>query len=170
MQIRLRHIFIATAVIAMVLAFAPLLFPMHSKVRKFVFYDEQYNAVNKRLNAIEGLQVRDSWQHEDLYMEDCGFDITIGNQNASLTFVDHQDWVALFSKIDGIRISMQGQQRLITREQLIYAGIEIEGLADVLENLKSVTNYCSSQTELTIVPDTDYDHWKNLNYVNIKFK
>ena len=73
-----------------------------------------------------------------MVLEDCGFDINIDGQDASLMFVDHQDWVALFKKIDGIRIPRNDHQRLITCEQLKSAGIEIDGLNDVLKNLESL--------------------------------
>ncbi len=75
------------------------------------FYYAQYNAVKDRLETIEGLQIRDSWQHEDILLEDCGFDVSIDDQNASLTFVDHQDWVALFAKIDGIHNQLGRRRR-----------------------------------------------------------
>jgi len=164
MQFGLKHILIAIAFIAVALA---LLAPVRSMFPPF--YYEQYNAVKNRLDAIDGLQIRDSWQHKDIRLEDCGFDININDQNASLTFVDHQDWVALFTKIDGIRISMKDHQRLVTSEQLISAGIEIDGLADVLENLESVIEFCSNQTEPTIVPNTEYDYWNYLEYAEIRF-
>ena len=99
------------------------------------FYYQEFNAVQKRLGNIDGLQIRDSWQHKDIRLEDCGFDVSIDDRNASLAFTDHQDWVALFEKIDGIRIPVDGHQRLVTCKQMKSAGIKIDGLSDVLENL-----------------------------------
>ena len=133
------------------------------------FYYEQYNTVKDRLETIEGLRIRDSWQHKDIVLEDCGFEVSIDDQNASLTFTDHQDWVALFDKIDGIRIPVDGHQRLVTREQMNSAGLEIDGLSDILENLGSVIEFCSDQANPVLVPDPQYDYRAHLNYAQIKF-
>jgi hypothetical protein len=165
MRFGLKHILIVTAFVAVLLAlFAPIrgMFPP--------FYYEQYNAVKNRLDAVDGLEIRDTWQHKDIVLEDCGFEITVNGQNASLTFVDHQDWVALFSKIEGIRIPLNGHQRLVTCEQLKSAGIEINGLADVLENLESVIRFCSNHTETTNVPDAEYEYRDYLKYAKIRFQ
>ena len=133
------------------------------------FYYAQYNAVKDRLETIEGLRIRDSWQHKDIRLEDCGFDVSIDDQNASLTFTDHQDWVALFEKIDGIRIPVDGHQRLVTREQMNSAGIKIDGLRDILENLGLVIEFCLDQANPVLVPDLQYDYRAHLNYAQIKF-
>jgi len=134
------------------------------------FYYEQYNTVKSRLEAVDGLKIRDTWQHEDMVLEDCGFEINVDGQNASLIFVDQQDWVALFNKIDGIRILANDHQRVVTCEQLKSAGIEIDGLTDVLSNLESVMEFCSNQTETTVVPNAEYDYQKYLKHVSIQFK
>ena len=132
------------------------------------YYYQEFNAVKDRLEKIEGLEVRDSWQHEDIRLEDCGFDVVIDDRNASLTFTDHQDWVALFTKIDGIRISVDSHQRLVTCEQMNSAGIKIDGLSDILENLGSVIEFCSDQKTPLLVPDAEYDYWDHLNYAQIQ--
>ena len=93
------------------------------------FYYQEFNAVQKRLGNIDGLRIHDSWQHKDIVLEDCGFDVSIDDRNASLTFTDHQDWVALFENIDGIRIPVDGHQRLVTCEQMKSAGIKIDSIA-----------------------------------------
>ncbi|MBT3570120.1 MAG: hypothetical protein HN494_14805 [Opitutae bacterium] len=159
-----KHILIAIGFLSVALA---ALYPIRGMFPPF--YYEQYNTVKDRLETIEGLQIRDSWQHKDIRLEDCGFDVAIDDRNASLTFVDHQDWVALFLKIDGIRISMDGQQRLVTCEQMKSAGLEIDGLSDVLENLGSVIEFCSDQANPILVPDAEYDYWDHLNYAQINF-
>ena len=133
------------------------------------FYYQEFNAVQKRLGNIDGLQIRDSWQHKDIVLEDCGFDVSIDNRNASLTFTDHQDWVALFDNIDGIRIPVDGHQRLVACEQMNSAGIKIDGLRDILENLGLVIEFCLDQANPVLVPDVQYDYWDHLKYVQIKF-
>ena len=133
------------------------------------FYYQEFNAVQKRLGNIDGLQIRDSWQHKDIVLEDCGFDVSIHDRNASLTFIDHQDWVALFENIDGIRIPVDGHQRLVTCEQMKSAGIKIDGLSDILVNLGSVIEFCSDQKNPILVPDGQYDYRDHLNYAQIKF-
>ena len=133
------------------------------------FYYQEFNAVQNRLDNIDRLRIRDSWQHKDIVLEDCGFDVSIDDRNASLTFTDHQDWVALFDKIDGIRIPVDGHQRLVTREQMNSAGLEIDGLSDILENLGSVIEFCSDQANPVLVPDPQYDYRAHLNYAQIKF-
>jgi len=164
MTYSIRHILIGFLFLAVALA---LLSPIRGMFPPF--YYEQYNAVRSRLDAIDGLQIRDSWQHEDVVLEDCGFEITVGGQNASIDFVDHQDWVELFSEIDGIRISIKDQQRLIAREQLNSAGINISGLDSVLENLKAVSDFCSGQLRTTDVPNAEYDYQKYLKYAKMRF-
>ena len=132
-------------------------------------YYAQYNAVQDRLETIEGLQIRDFWQHKDIVLEDCGFDVSIDDRNASLTFTDHQDWVGLFDKMDGIRIPVDGHQRLATCEQMNSAGIKIDGLSDILVNLGAVIEFCSDQKNPILVPDGQYDYRDHLNYAQIKF-
>lgn len=133
------------------------------------FYYQEFNALRNRLDNIDGLRIRDSWQHKDIVLEDCGFDVSIDDRNASLTFTDHQDWVALFEKIDGIRIPVDGHQRLVTCKQMKSAGIKIDGLSDILENLGSVIEFCSDQKNPILVPDGQYDFRDHLNYAQIKF-
>ena len=133
------------------------------------FYYQEFNAVQNRLDNIDGLRIRDSWQHKDIVLEDCGFDVSIDDRNASLTFTDHQDWVALFEKIDGIRIPVDGHLRLVTREQMNSASMKIDGLSDILENLGAVIEFCSDQKNAILVPDSQYDYWDHLNYAQIKF-
>ena len=133
------------------------------------FYYQEFNAVKDRLEKIDGLRIRDSWQHKDIRLEDCGFDVSIDNQNASLAFTDHQDWVALFDKIDGIRIPVDGHQRLVTCKQMKSAGIKIDDLREILENLGAVIEFCSDQKNPILVPDAQYDYRDHLNYAQIKF-
>ena len=133
------------------------------------FYYQEFNAVRNRLDDIEGLRIHDSWQHKDIVLEDCGFDVSIDDQSTSLTFTDHQDWVALFDKIDGIRIPVDGHQRLVTCKQMKSAGIKIDGLSDILVNLGAVIEFCSDQKNPILVPDAQYDYRDHLNYAQIKF-
>ncbi len=165
MRYGLKQILVAIAFVAIALA---LLAPFRGMFPPF--YYAQYNSAKNKLDTIDGLQILDSWQHKDIYLEDCGFDIKIDAQDAAITFVDHQDWVGLFGKIDGIRIPMKGHQRLVTREQLKSAGIEINGLTDVLKNLRSVIKFCSIQTEPTFVSNSEYDYRNYLKYVEIRFQ
>ena len=133
------------------------------------FYYAQFNDVRNRLHEIEGLTIKDYWQHKDIRLEDCGYDVEIGGRQVSLTFSDHQDWVALFDKMDGIRIPRDGHQRLVTCEQMNSAGIKIDGLSDILENIGSVIEFCSDQANLNLVSDEQYDYRDHLNYAVIEF-
>ena len=82
------------------------------------FYYQEFNAVQKTLGNIDGLRVRDSWKHKDIVLEDRGFDVSIDDRNASLTFTDHQDWVALFENIDGFRTTVgKGKEKMPLRLQ-----------------------------------------------------
>ena len=132
-------------------------------------YYAQFNDVRDCLHEIEGLKIKDYWQHNDMRLEDCGFDVEIGSKQVSLTFSDHQDWVALFDKMDGIRLPRAGHQRLVTCEQMNSAGIKIDGLSDILENLGSVIEFCSDQANLNLVSDEQYDYQDHLNYAVIEF-
>ena len=165
MEPRWKYILITVAFVSVALA---VLYP----IRGFFppFYYEQYNAFKDRLETIEDLQIRDSWQHKDIRLEDCGFDVEIDDRNASLTFTDHQDWVALFSKIDGIRISMKDHQRLVTHKEMKSAGRESDRPRGVLENLGSGSEFCSNQKNPILVPDAEYDYWDHLNYAQIQFQ
>ena len=133
------------------------------------FYYAQFNDVRARLHEIEGLKIKDFWQHKDMRLEDCGFDVEIGGRQVSLTFSDHQDWVALFDKMDGVRLPRDGHQRLVTCEQMNSVGIKIDGLSDILENLGSVIEFCSDQANLNLVSDEQYDYQDHLNYAVIEF-
>lgn len=108
------------------------------------FYYEEFNGAKRRLESIPGLQISSSWQHKDIYLEDCGFDVTVADSSASITFFDHQDWIGLFDEVDGIRFSSNGKQVYVAREQLRSVGIKINGLTDILENLGEIQNYCST--------------------------
>ena len=165
MRPELKHILIAILFAGVALA---LLYPIRGMFPPL--YYAQYNSVKDKLEAIEGLQIKDSWQHEDIRLEDCGFAVEIDDRNASLAFTDHQDWVALFDKIDGIRIPVDGHQRLVTCEQMNSVGIKIDGLSDILVNLGSVIEFCSDQKNPLLVPDAEYDYWDHLNYAQIQFQ
>ena len=159
-----KHILIAIGFLSVALA---VLYPIRGMFPPF--YYQEFNIVQNRLDNIDRLRIRDSWQHKDIVLEDCGFDVSIDNQNASLTFTDHQDWVALFDNIDGIRIPVDGHQRLVTCKQMKSAGIKIDGLRDILENLGSVIEFCLDQKNPALVHDAQYDYWDHLKYVQIKF-
>ena len=47
--------------------------------------------------------------------------------------------------------------------------MKIDGLADVLQNLGSVIEFCSDQANPILVPDAQYDYRNHLNYAQIKF-
>jgi hypothetical protein len=160
----MKKLLITIAFVGLALA---ALYPIRSMFPPF--YYEEFNAVQNRLETIEGLQIRDSWQHKDIRLEDCGFDVSIDDRNASLAFTDHQDWVALFENIDGIRIPVDGHQRLVTCKQMNSASMKIDGLSDILENLGSVIEFCSDQANPVLVPDPQYDYRAHLNYAQIKF-
>jgi hypothetical protein len=64
---------------------------------------------------------------------------------------------------------MDGQQRLVTCKQMKSAGLEINGLRDVLENLGSVIEFCSNQKNPILLPNAEYDYWSHLGYAQIKF-
>ena len=164
MKLRWKHILITVAFVSVTLT---LLYPIRGVFPPF--YYEQYNGVLAKLEVIEDLQIKDSWQHKDIRLEDCGFDVSIDDRNASLTFTDHQDWVALFDQIDGIHIPMDGHQRLVTHEQMKSAGMEIDSLSDILENLGSVIEFFSNQKNPILVPDAEYDYWDHLNYAQVEF-
>ena len=160
----MKYILITVVFVGLALA---VLYPIRGMFPPF--YYQEFNAVQNRLDNIDGLRIYDSWQHKDTRLEDCGFDVSIDNQNASLTFTDHQDWVALFDNIDGIRIPVDGHQRLVTCEQMKSAGIKIDGLRDILENLGAVIEFCSDQANPVLVPDPQYDYRAHSNYAQIKF-
>ena len=108
------------------------------------FYYSEYNAVRERLESIPGLTITSTWKHEDVILEDCGFDVAQANAKASITFFDDQDWKGLFRRIDGIIYGPAGQQKFVSRSDLESAGFEIDGLADLLQELRAVQQFCET--------------------------
>ena len=49
------------------------------------------------------------------------------------------------------------------------AGMKIDGLSDILENLGAVIEFCSDQANPVLVPDPQYDYRAHLNYAQIEF-
>jgi hypothetical protein len=133
------------------------------------FYYAQFNDLRDRLHEIEGLKIKDFWQHKDMRLEDCGFDIEIGGRQVSLTFSDHQDWVGLFDEFDGVYISKPDQQIVITKKQMNAAGLKIKGLEDLLLNLEAVFKFCSKDAVPKVIQNTEYKYEDFLGYALIKF-
>tara|TARA_B100002019_G_scaffold244723_1_gene221803 strand:- start:172 stop:654 length:483 start_codon:yes stop_codon:yes gene_type:complete len=132
------------------------------------FYYAQFNDVRDRLHEIEGLEIKDYWQHKDMRLEDCGFDVEIGGRQVSLTFSDNQDWVGLFDEFDGIYMSKPDQQLVISREQMNAAGLQIKGLEDLLQNLEAVFKFCSKDAVPKIIENIDCKYEDFLGYALIK--
>ena len=133
------------------------------------FYYAEFNDVRDRLHEIEGLKIKDYWQHKDMRLEDCGFDVEIRGRRVSLTFSDHQDWVGLFDEFDGIYMSKPDQQLVISREQMNAAGLQIKGLEDLLQNLDAVHAFILKDAESKAVSNDEYDYRDFLNYVLLRF-
>jgi hypothetical protein len=133
------------------------------------FYYAQFNDVRDRLHEIEGLKIKDFWQHKDIRLEDCGFDVEIGGRQVSLTFSDHQEWVGLFDKFDGFYMSEPDQQIVITKKQMNAAGLKIKGLEDLLLNLEAVFKFCSKDAVPKVIQNTEYKYEDFLGYALIKF-
>ena len=133
------------------------------------FYYAQFNDVRDRLHEIEGLKIKDFWQHKDIRLEDCGFDVEIGGRQVSLTFSDHQDWVDLFDKFDGFYMSEPDQQIVFTKKQMNASGLRINGLKDLLQNLDAVHTFSLKDAEPKAVSNDEYDYRDFLNYVLLKF-
>jgi len=133
------------------------------------FYYAQFYDVRDRLHEIQGLEIKDYWQHKDMRLEDCGFDVEIGGRQFSLTFSDHQDWVGLFDEFDGIYMSKPNQQLVISREQMNAAGLKINGLKDLLQNLEAVHAFWIKDAKPKIVLNNECDYRDFLNYALVKF-
>jgi hypothetical protein len=121
------------------------------------------------LHEIEGLEIKDFWQHKDIRLEDCGFDVKIGVTKVSLTFSDQQDWVGLFDEFDGVYMSKPDQQIVITKKQMNAAGLKIKGLEDLLLNLEAVFKFCSKDAVPKVIQNTEYKYEDFLGYALIKF-
>ena len=133
------------------------------------FYYAQFNDVRDRLHEIEGLKIKDFWQHKDIRLEDCGCDVEIGGRQVSLTFSDHQDWVGLFDEFDGIYMSKPNQQLVISREQMNASGLKINGLKDLLQNLDAVHTFSLKDAEPKALSNDEYDYRHFLNYALLRF-
>ena len=163
----IKQLLAATAFIAIILF---LLAPLRGILPQF--YYEQYNTVRRKLENVKGLSITDSWKHEDMTLEDCGFDVTVDGTAVQITFVDGQDWAGLFDHIDGIRFASDGNQLFITQEQLQNARIKIDGLTHILEQLNEVVEFCNCQSS----PDTDgnsdfqYNYENYRRYINIEVR
>ena len=153
-RFNIKHLLAGTALVALGLfVLAPL--------RVFLpgFYYEEYNLVQRRLEAVTGLTITKSWRHEDITLEDCGFDVDVDGTSVYLTFIDHQNWLGLFDDVDGIRFHENGGHVYISREQIRNAGIEIDGLADILGRLADVVEVCRNGTNLE--PDKSFENYRN---------
>jgi hypothetical protein len=133
------------------------------------FYYAQFNDVRNRLHEIEGLKIKDYWQHKDIRLEDCGYDVEIGGRQVSLTFSDHQDWVDLFDKFDGFYMSEPEQQIVITKKQMNVPGLRINGLEDLLQNLDAVHAFILKDAEPKALSNDEYDYRDFLNYALLRF-
>ena len=133
------------------------------------FYYADFNDVRDRLHEIEGLEIKDYWQHKDMRLEDCGFDVEIGGKQVSLIFSDHQDWVGLFDEFDGIYIPKPDQQSIISKEHMNAAGLQIKGFEDQLLNLETVFKFCSKDAVPKIIKNIDCKYEDFLGYALIKF-
>ena len=130
------------------------------------FYYAEFNDVRDRLHEIEGLKIKDYWQHKDMRLEDCGFDVEIRGRQVSLTFSDHQDWVGLFDEFDGIYMSKPDQQVVISREQMNAAGLQIKGLEDLLQNLEAVHTFWTKNAIPKIIQNIDCNY-EDLSLIHI---
>ena len=155
------------AAIACVAITLTLLMPFRGMLPPF--YYAEYNSVKNKLDAIPNLTILNSWQHQDMILEDCGFDVAIGGHVVSLTFVDHQDWPALFREVEGIRISTKNSQRLVTRKELRSAGIQIDGLGDILGNLNEVLSFCENEVNPSVISNEEFGKQYNqyLKYIRM---
>ena len=147
--------------------FGGLLYPIRGIFPPF--YYAQFNDVRDRLHGIEGLKIKDYWQHKDTRLEDCGFDVEIGGKQVSLAFSEHQDWVGLFDEFDGIYMTKPDQQVVISREQMNAAGLQIKGLEDLLQNLEVVHTFGMKNAKPRVVLNGEYDNQHFLNYVLVNF-
>ena len=136
MQYSLRGLLVAVGVFAV---FSALLRPFLGLFPPF--YYAEFRAVQERLSQIPDLEFVNSWKHEDLALEGCGFVVTVKScPRVRVDFHDYQDfWGSLFDDIDGIIfLDGSGRRSWVSRKRLRDAGLPVNGLADVLVHLNEV--------------------------------
>ncbi|RUL84978.1 hypothetical protein [Tautonia sociabilis] len=113
-----------------------VLFVMSTPARS----DAEYHALGRRLADLPGVTVVDSWAHEDLTLEDCGFTLQVRDcPPVRVDFFDGHDWSGQFRSIDGVVVRKRNRPDLrLPVDDLAARGLPIRNLADVLARLEDL--------------------------------
>ncbi len=147
-----RGVFIAVVIVGLLVASPFALIAIYSS--PFVYY-RHFNRVKARLEVLPDTKIVDSWRHEDITLEDFGFDLKVREcQPIRLNFYEGGDWYRDFGAIDGIIFSKpynpatnDYETTRVSREEFALAGIQIHGLADIVSQLEAVLAYLKTRPQ-----------------------
>jgi len=142
------------------------------------FYYAEFNAVKKNFEAIEGVEILDSWQHHDISLEDCGFKVSYRSQEpVQIDFYENDDWNDPFELVDGFTISAYRNRATGKYDEIIHVsskslkkkGVSVSNLSEFLENQDRIVNFALSYNIETLPSKdenwvrvfTDLDAYKN---------
>jgi hypothetical protein len=145
---RTRLVMVLILIIVAVGPFVPLLLSQIPFI-----YNRHYNRIKAQIEKLPETRIIDSWRHEDISLEDFGFDFQVRQcPPMRLDFYEGEDWDRPFGVIDGITFSKpynpatNGYETIpVSCEELDRAGIRVRTLADIVSRLEAVLAYLKSR-------------------------
>jgi hypothetical protein len=119
-----------------------------------IYYSE-FNSIKARLEALPNTRIVDSWRHEDITLEDCGFDLQVREcEPIRIDFYEGGNWDRDFGTLDGIIFSKpynpatNGYETTpISSEELARAGIHVRSLTDLVAQLEALQAYLKTRPQ-----------------------
>ena len=107
------------------------------------------------MELLPDTKIVDSWRHEDITLEDLGFDLKVREcQPIRLDFYEGGDWYRDFGAIDGIIFSKpynpatsDYETRRVSCDELARAGIRVRNLTDIISQLEAVLVYLKTRPQ-----------------------
>jgi len=147
-----RKVFIAIALVCLFVASPFAVLALYQS--PFVYY-RHFHRIKAKLEVLPDTKIVDSWRHEDITLEDFGFDLRIRQcPPIRLDFYEGGDWYRGFGAIDGIIFSKpynpatnDYETTPISCDELARAGIGVRNLTDVVSHLEAVLVYLKARPQ-----------------------
>jgi hypothetical protein len=147
-----RKLFVAVVVVCFIVASPFALLALYQS--PFVYY-RHFNRIKAKLEVLPDTKIVDSWQHQDITLEDFGFDLRVRQcPPIRLDFYEGGDWYRDFGAIDGIIFSKpynpatnDYETTRISCDELAQAGIRVRNLTDVVSQLEAVLTYLKARPQ-----------------------
>jgi hypothetical protein len=128
-------------------------FALAALLRAPFIYDRDFNRIKARLERLPETTIIDSWRHEDMTLEDFGFDLKVRQcPPIRLDFYEGRDWYRTFGGIDGITFSKpynpasnDYETICVSSNELVQAGIRVGNLVDIVCQLEAILVYLKSR-------------------------